>query len=87
MGLCILRENNVSILEPEFYFRRIKGEYDKLAFGWRDARTLVPGEQLNSSELQELRRELEKMSRHQLRIFYKATHNACATGCGCLLRG
>jgi len=35
-------------------------------------------EQLNPSELQELRRTLEKMPRHELEIFYKATHNACA---------
>lgn len=35
-------------------------------------------EQMTSSELLELRRKLESMPRHELEIFYKATHNACA---------
>jgi len=35
-------------------------------------------EQLTSAELFELRRRLEAMPRHELEIFYKATHNACA---------
>ena len=35
-------------------------------------------EQLTPSELVELRRKLEAMPQHELEIFYKATHNACA---------
>ena len=31
-----------------------------------------------AAELAELRRKLEAMPRHELEIFYKATHNACA---------
>ncbi len=34
-------------------------------------------EQFTASELLELRRKLEAMPRHELEIFYKATHNAC----------
>jgi hypothetical protein len=34
-------------------------------------------EQLGPAELVELRRKLEQMSRNELEIFYRATHNAC----------
>lgn len=35
------------------------------------------GEQLAAADIQELRRRLEQMPRHDLEIFYRATHNAC----------
>ena len=35
-------------------------------------------EQLTPAELEELRRKLESMPQHELEIFYKASHNACA---------
>jgi hypothetical protein len=34
-------------------------------------------EQLNASELLELRSKLDRMPRHELENFYRATHNAC----------
>lgn len=35
------------------------------------------GEQLGRAELLDLRRTLEQMTRNELEVFYRATHNAC----------
>lgn len=54
-----------------------KANYDKLAIAMARRPNAPSEEQLTTSELLELRRKLEAMPRHELEIFYKATHNAC----------
>jgi len=41
---------------------------------WRESSDV----QLSEPQLAELRQRLKRMPRHELEIFYKATHNACA---------
>ena len=54
-----------------------KAEHDTMPFAMARRPNAPPSqEQLTASELLELRRKLEAMPRHELEIFYKATHNA-----------
>jgi len=53
-------------------------KYDKLTIAMARRPNSPSQEQLTAAELAELRCKLEIMPRHELEIFYKATHNACA---------